>query len=244
MFNVAKGHMESTKLWEIVRKMPKGALLHAHIGATVDLEWVFNEAINTPGMCISSSTPLTSEHTLADALLKIRFAGPGKTEAPSIWDANYPAGSLVPLKTAANEFPGGGRAGFVAWIKDRCSITKADTLKHHLGVDDVWRKLSAGFVVLGPIIYYEPILRSFLQKLFTTLLEDGVYWAELRAVFTSQVTLQDQEVPVDGVTELPRLFSEEIAKFMATDSGKDFWGVRFIWTAMRAGSTAKIIKGK
>ena len=29
MFNAAKSHMERTHLWKIVRKMPKGALLHA-----------------------------------------------------------------------------------------------------------------------------------------------------------------------------------------------------------------------
>ena len=29
MFNAAKSHMEGTRLWEIVSKIPKGALLHA-----------------------------------------------------------------------------------------------------------------------------------------------------------------------------------------------------------------------
>lgn len=31
MFALAKDRMEATKLWEIMRKMPKGALLHCHV---------------------------------------------------------------------------------------------------------------------------------------------------------------------------------------------------------------------
>ncbi|EHL03800.1 putative Adenosine deaminase CECR1-A [Glarea lozoyensis 74030] len=38
MFNIAKPALESTKLWKIIQKMPKGALLHCHLGAMVDLE--------------------------------------------------------------------------------------------------------------------------------------------------------------------------------------------------------------
>lgn len=35
-FTLAKERMESTKLWEIVKHFPKGALLHAHLEAMVD----------------------------------------------------------------------------------------------------------------------------------------------------------------------------------------------------------------
>jgi adenosine deaminase CECR1 len=37
MFNAAKSHMEGTRLWEIVSKMPKGALLHAQYVAMTQL---------------------------------------------------------------------------------------------------------------------------------------------------------------------------------------------------------------
>jgi len=38
-FTLAKERMESTMLWKIVKKFPKGALLHAHLEAMVDSEW-------------------------------------------------------------------------------------------------------------------------------------------------------------------------------------------------------------
>jgi len=36
MFTLAKDRMEKTELWRIVKKMPKGCLLHAHLEAMVD----------------------------------------------------------------------------------------------------------------------------------------------------------------------------------------------------------------
>jgi len=50
MFNLAKDTMEKTKLWKIVKKMPKGALLHTHMDALVDLDWLIDALFTTPGM--------------------------------------------------------------------------------------------------------------------------------------------------------------------------------------------------
>lgn len=71
MFNLAKERMEKTKLWQIVRKMPKGALLHAHLDAMVDFDFVAGALMGTPGMHVYC------EHSLVDLehseLAPIRF---------------------------------------------------------------------------------------------------------------------------------------------------------------------------
>jgi len=244
MFNVAKSHMETTKLWKIVRKMPKGGVLHAHIGATVDLKWVFNEAIKTPGMCISASVALTSANAREISMLNFRYENSITAATPSIWNSDYVPNVLVPLKESADSFPEGGREGFVAWMQDRCSITQTESLQHHLGVDDVWKKLSSAFVILSPIFYYEPIFRAFLKKLFSTLLEDGIRWIELRAVVNSNFTMEGQNTAVANPLHVAGILSEVITEFKATDEGKEFWGARVIWTSMRHASTEDIIEGK
>lgn len=243
MFNAAKGHMESTRLWKIVKRMPKGALLHAHLGATVDLDWVFQTALDTPGICISSLLPMDSEANRRSVMM--RFAIKKSTEATSsIWSPDYVPKTLIPLKVAADLFPAGGQAGFIAWMKDRCSITQDESLQHHLGVDDVWRKLQNAFVILCPIIYYEPVMRAFLRKLFRTLLEDGVRWVELRTVFITPFLVAGEESPPTSRSiDVARVFDDEIRKFKDSEEGKGFWGCRFIWTAMRGGSTEQILDG-
>lgn len=244
MFNVAKEQMESTKLWQIVRKMPKGAVLHAHLGATVELDWVFKKALSTPGMHMSAPGPLSSEKTRETSLIKFQYTGIPFKRVPSIWSLEYPPDTLVPIKMAAETFPNGGQKGFIAWMKDRCSITQSESLQHHLGVDDVWRKLQMAFVILGPLIYYEPILREFVQKLFLTLREDGVRWLEGRTMFSLAFTLEGSETPTRGALELCRVLDEEAEKFMASEKGKEFWGVRFIWTSLRSHDTATLIEGE
>ena len=54
MFSLAKDRMESSKLWRIVKKMPKGTLLHCHLGAMVDARWIIDEALHTEGICITA----------------------------------------------------------------------------------------------------------------------------------------------------------------------------------------------
>lgn len=61
MFGLAKDKMEKTKLWKIVRKMPKGALLHAHMDAMVDLDFILAQALDTPGMHIYCGQLLSSD---------------------------------------------------------------------------------------------------------------------------------------------------------------------------------------
>jgi adenosine deaminase CECR1 len=243
MFNVAKSHMESTKLFRIISKMPKGSLLHGHLGAMVDLEWVFNEAIETVGMCFSADVGLVSE-VREGAGVKFEFSRSVKEgSGASIWGSDYEAGRRAPLKEAAETFPDGGRDGFVAWMKDRCSITQTESLQHHLGVDDVWRKLQGAFIIVTPIIYYEPIMRSFLRKFFTTLVEDGVRWVEIRTVFSTPFTLEGADGPTGSAIDLVRVLHEEIENFREGSGGK-FWGARLIWTGMRFQSTDFLVKGK
>lgn len=244
MFNVAKEPMESTKLWQIVRRMPKGSLLHCHLGATVDLDWVWNEALATPGMQMSCSVPLSSESVRKTKFILFRYCGTTAPNVPSIWSSEYPPDTLVPITIAADTFPDGGRSGFISWIKDRCSVTQDESLQHHLGVDDVWRKLEMAFTIVGRVIYYEPILRKFMQQLLRTLKEDGVRWLEGRTLFSVPFVLEGSEIPTRGAFELCQALTEEIETFMASEEGKDFWGARFIWTSLRKVDSEALREGR
>jgi len=65
--------MESTRLWQIVRKMPKGALLHAHMDAMVDFDYLFDVLLETKGMHIYSGEHLGSGKAREAASFKFRF---------------------------------------------------------------------------------------------------------------------------------------------------------------------------
>jgi adenosine deaminase CECR1 len=244
MFNIAKEHMETTKLWKIVLKMPKGALLHCHLGAMVDLLWVFNAALQEPGMCVSASEPLTTEEVRDKAGIKFGFSKSGDENAASIWSKEYVPNTFVPVTVVADSYPYGGREGWVKWIKDRCSITQSESLEHHLGIDDVWQKLNAAFAIMPGIVYHEPILRKFLREFFRTLLQDGVCWLEFRTAPFTRFVLEGQEEACGEPGELLRVITEEIEGFKSSEEGKGFWGVRMIWVGMRHWDMDAVVKGK
>lgn len=73
MFGLAKERMEMTKLWKIVRKMPKGALLHAHMDAMVDFDYLFDVLLETKGMHIYCEKPLATAEAREGGWVKFRF---------------------------------------------------------------------------------------------------------------------------------------------------------------------------
>jgi adenosine deaminase CECR1 len=73
MFSLAKERMEKTQLWQIIRKMPKGALLHAHMDAMVDFDFLFATLLETKGMHIYSLTSMSTAQELEIAPVKFRF---------------------------------------------------------------------------------------------------------------------------------------------------------------------------
>lgn len=179
MFMMAKSRMESTELWQIVRRMPKGCLLHSHMDAMVDFDFLLQTLLDTPGMHMSSNRPLNNADALENATMKFRYKAKERTEG-SIWDASYAPESFILLTKAASDFPDGGRKGFLQWLKSRCTLSEVDSHEQHHGVDAIWRKFVKCFVVVGTVLHYEPIFRAFLQRLMSQLKSDGVNWVELR----------------------------------------------------------------
>jgi adenosine deaminase CECR1 len=73
MFVLAKERMEQTRLWKIVKKMPKGALLHAHMDAMVDFDYLFEALINEPGMHVHCLNGIATPEQYEVAAIKFRF---------------------------------------------------------------------------------------------------------------------------------------------------------------------------
>ncbi|KAK2811689.1 hypothetical protein FQN50_002035 [Emmonsiellopsis sp. PD_5] len=246
MFTLAKARMESTRLWQIARKMPKGALLHCHMGAMVDLKWLYELTLGTEGMYFFSPVALDCVRERGRAGVQFRYCSvpPERVggAAGAVWEAGYVPGTLVEAKVAADTFPDGGREGFVEWLIGRTSIVEKESIEHHLGVDAVWRKFTSAFIILGSIIYYEPILRAFIRKLLYTIAEDGVQWVELRDTFTMPYILEGQDRPTEDYNDMVRTIGEEIEKFKKTKEGENFWGGRIIWTALRIRDSEHIIQ--
>ncbi|OCL15356.1 adenosine deaminase family protein [Glonium stellatum] len=241
MFSLAKGRIEKSKLWQIIRRMPKGALLHCHLEAMVDLDWALDEAFMTKGVCITSPQNLSTAGARLKAPFSFTYSKSEPADNLSIWSESYISDTPVPLSAAADSFPETGRQGFLNWAKSRCTITDEEHLKHHEGPNEIWRKFMSTFPILGSLIYYEPIFRKFVKRLCKQLLDDGVYYVDLRAAFyTPYRSIECENFDGDYFNMLGAL-EDEIENFKETEEGKEFWGARMIWTTVRSFDKRAII---
>jgi adenosine deaminase CECR1 len=228
MFTLAKDRMEKSKLWRIVRKMPKGCLLHCHLEAMIGIEWLLEEAFALDNVHIQAETSLSS----ADFLSKTPFVfsvATSSPKSPSIWSAEYTPNTPILLKDAADSFPDGGKTGFIAWAKSRTAITPEESVSHHQGPNEIWRKFSATFQICNSLVYIDPIYRKYVRHLCRQLHEDNILWADVRAVFYNA----SYKEPEKRYAELFQMFAEEVEAYKISEEGKGFWGLRVIWTSLR-----------
>ncbi|OAA42089.1 adenosine deaminase family protein [Metarhizium rileyi] len=241
MFMLAKDRMESTKLWKIVSKMPKGCLLHSHMDAMVSFDYILDVLLRTPGMHMSSDRPLRGRDALENASMDFRYRSKESTDG-SPWEDSYTPETFILLTKAADEFPDGGRPGFLRWLKSRCTLSTTDSHEQHHGIDAIWRKFAKCFVVVATIIHYEPIFRAFLRRLMTQLKSDGVNWVELRFTWPLNYCRERREEPESDYSHVFTVMDEEVAGFKASPEGKGFWGLTTIWTTLRSLDTRPMIE--
>lgn len=244
MFNLAKERMEKTDLWKIVQRMPKGALLHAHMDAMFDLDFLIDLAFSTPGIHMTAPQPLVTERELETAPLSFRYSSTPPAESEnkhSIWTPDYEPRTLIHIRKAASTFPKGGEAGFRKWLKSRCMISPEHSFNYHHGVDAIWAIFQRTFPIIGSILFYEPILRPCLRRMLAELANDGIRYVEFRISFLFEYRRQGVDTPEKDYVEFFRVLKEEIEAFKATDEGKGFYGARVIWTILRRLSNRQII---
>jgi len=140
MFHHAKGRMEKTNLWKIVEKMPKGSLLHAHMDAMFDIDFLIDQAFSTPGIHILAPKPFLTSADYEKGPVFFQFSSQSTAEGEkkaSIWAEGYEPSSLIPIQSAASSFPNGGESAFREWLRSRCMLMPEHSHHHHHGVDRV-----------------------------------------------------------------------------------------------------------
>lgn len=242
MFSLAKERMERSKLWKIVKRMPKGALLHCHLSAMGDLGFIFRQALATDGLCISADRAASTEKARANANFKFRYVPETAKDATPIWSESYTPDTWIPVVSAAESCPHGGKDGFVEMLIARVTINPDYSLHHHLGVSDIWRNFATSFPIMDSLLRYEPIFRAFLREMLTQLHEDGVRWLDIRSDFSSPFTKTGKPTPEEGHEATMAVLAEEVEAFKNSEAGKGFWGARVIWTALRFFPARSIIE--
>lgn len=195
-----RGVREGT-LYRLVRQMPKGAILHCHLDATVDPSWVVDKVLQVDNFHILSSAPLTTPASLFTSQLQFRILPKeadleeevqprASISAQNIFSETYQPGTWVPLHTAQANFPHGNVYGedgdaFKAYLYSLITLKPvlpsfARPIKTS---KQAWAKFLSTFQVISGFIRNEAILKDYIIESFQTYINDGVSYVEPRINF-------------------------------------------------------------
>ncbi|KAL4780587.1 hypothetical protein BJX76DRAFT_39435 [Aspergillus varians] len=244
MSDAAKLRLEGSDLWKIVRHLPKGSLLHGHLPAMVDMDFLIGQAFATPGFHVSAPNPLITQRDYQDAPFALRYCSRSAREQladkPTLWADNYEPSTLIDLQSAAASFPSGGETGFRRWLKTRCTLTSEQPHHAPRGSRAISDFFNLHLPIINSILQYEPILRVCLRRIFSQLTADRIRYVEFRVAFTFQYTLEGGDKAEEDYTGWFRIFQEEVERFKNSEEGKEFYGARIIWATMRGLSNKDI----
>ena len=119
--------------------MPKGALLHAHLDATVNQNFVLQLALQQPALHVRTATPI-NRNTINSTLPEFRALPQNQfSEGPGVTDPSYVANEWVSLQKARNTFDPdlGGPHGFDKWVLGAITINPKEAYETHNTVEKV-----------------------------------------------------------------------------------------------------------
>ncbi|KIM79690.1 hypothetical protein PILCRDRAFT_74115 [Piloderma croceum F 1598] len=174
-----------TRLFKILTKMPKGALLHAHLEASVNAQVLLRLALQQPAIHVRAAKPInafTVASTLPEfkALPKDDFSdGAGLTE-PS-----YVANDWVSIRKARGTFDQalGGPLGFDKWVTGALTINPNEAYRTHNTVPKIWKKFQETFATSTPLVFFAPIWADYIREFLITSIDDGISYIEARVGF-------------------------------------------------------------
>lgn len=122
--------------------MPKGALLHAHLDATVDVNFMLNRILEQEALYVRAPAPLTALSPTANVIPEISPFPKSEVKlsaVQSLTDASYD-GEWIPVSVARESFSPelGGPEGFDKWYVASTTINPAEAYGTHKTVAKVY----------------------------------------------------------------------------------------------------------
>ncbi|CAH1640992.1 unnamed protein product [Spodoptera littoralis] len=212
-----KKDIEKSKVYQIIKRMPKGAVLHVHsslmLSANVLVKLTYEDHLYA---CYSHD----------DLRLYFSETTPDRP-CPSKWDL------VSELRNSS-----GDPAAFDSQLKKYFTLDKDDGEDYNfVDINTVWKRFDKVYFAIKSLISYRPVREKYWYETLQQFYDDNIMYIEIRSGLQSLYEL-------DGTTHsrkyLLDLYKRVTEKFIETHP--DFIGVKLIITKHRAQSIDQVLE--
>ncbi|XP_043647632.1 adenosine deaminase 2-A [Drosophila teissieri] len=205
IFDVLDG-IRNTDLFKLLKKMPKGAVLHAHDTALCSTAAIVNLTY------YEHLWSCQQDGDLGATALKF-----SKEKPQALDDCDWSLLSDVRAKYGADKVDD--------YLAERLTLYPIKKFEDN---NAAWSKFMTIFRLLDGLVMYAPVWSDYYYKALEEFYEDGVLYLEFRSVVPTLYDMEGKEyTPMDTV----RIYVETLEKFK--EAHPDFIGSRMIYAPIR-----------
>jgi len=158
-FYQSKKHIEASVLFQFIKQMPKGGILHLHAGAIGDADWIIEKARSLPEMYIYWDDKSNQ---------------------------NIIKGSLCAFRKS--DIPEGYRQVSQLLSEDPTAYDEIRSLlvfEEEMDMDsvDIWQEFQSVFGRINDFVHYQPVYEDYIVHGLQIFIDDNIQHVELRGPF-------------------------------------------------------------
>ncbi|XP_051856605.1 adenosine deaminase 2 [Antechinus flavipes] len=217
----AKKFIEESKVFHVLKKMPKGAALHLHDFGILSVDWLVRNVTYRPH-CHLCFTPSGN--------LKFRFADPAPP-TPMPEDCS----EWILLEKYRRQLQ--NVTEFDNSLLQNFTLVLENPERAYSDQAIIWTRFENIFITISGLVHYAPVFREYFARGLEEFYEDNVQYLELRATLYPVYELNGQAYDQEWSLKT----YQEVAQKFARDHS-DFIGARIIYSDHRMKDVSHIAK--
>lgn len=218
-FFKAKRFIDQSPVFSLIQKMPKGAALHVHDFAMVDVDWLVKNVTYRENCYVCFTDEQTVQFIFSSGQ-------PASRPRCSSWTLLRSLREKIKNSTELDN----------SFIRNLTLFTE-DPDRDYPSQDSVWKRFEQAFMVAYGLVTYAPVFKDYLYEGLRQFYEDNIMFVEIRALLPATYELDGRLHDKDWSM---RACQEVVGRFTARYP--DFLGARVIFTVHRGINATEAVK--